>query len=56
MNSKGLITLCTIIGSFLGGCIPLLWGDDGFSYVSLLFSSAGAIAGIYIGYKIGRGY
>jgi len=56
MNSKSLITLFMIIGSAIGGCIPMLWGDSGFSYASLFFSSAGAIGGIYVGYKIGRGY
>ena len=34
----------------------MLWGDSGFSYTSLILSSVGAIAGIYVGYKISRQY
>ncbi len=54
MNSKSLIGLFTIIGSTVGGFIPSLWGDGSFSLASLFFGAAGAIAGIYIGYKISR--
>ena len=54
MESKKLIGLFTIIGSMVGGFIPMLWGDSGFSATSMLFGGLGAIAGIYFGYKIGQ--
>ncbi|MCX6753359.1 MAG: hypothetical protein NTW62_03395 [Candidatus Nomurabacteria bacterium] len=52
MNSKSLIFIGTIIGSTLGGYIPTLWGADAFSFSSIIFSSLGAILGIYIGFKL----
>jgi len=40
------------IGSIIGGYIPTLWGAGLISYSSVLFSGIGAIAGIWIGYKL----
>jgi uncharacterized membrane protein YeaQ/YmgE (transglycosylase-associated protein family) len=40
------------IGSTVGGFVPSLWGAGVFSFSSIIFSSLGAAAGIYIGYKI----
>ncbi len=39
------------IGSVLGGFIPELWGAGMFSFSSLLFSTLGALAGIYVAFK-----
>ncbi len=38
-----------LIGSTIGGMIPLLWGDDTLSYSS---SGAGAFAGLWAGFKM----
>lgn len=40
-----------LVGSTLGGLIPSIWGADFFSLSGLIFSSAGAIAGIYASFK-----
>lgn len=54
MNSKSLIWIFSLIGSTIGGYIPMLWGADAFSFSSIILGSIGAIAGIYVGYKLGR--
>ena len=42
------------VGSTLGGWIPSLWGAGFFSFSGLILSSLGAIAGIYIGFKMSQ--
>ena len=54
MNSRTLIWIGTIVGSAVGGFIPMIWGGSAFGMSSLLFSSLGAILGIYAGYKLGQ--
>jgi hypothetical protein len=43
-----------IVGSTLGGFVPLLWGADFLSFSSILFTAIGGFAGIWAGYKLGR--
>jgi hypothetical protein len=52
MSSKTLVYLGMIIGSIIGGYIPILWGAGLISYSSVLFSGIGAIIGVWIGYKL----
>jgi uncharacterized membrane protein YeaQ/YmgE (transglycosylase-associated protein family) len=52
MRSSSAIWIGILIGSTIGGLIPELWGEDAFSYTSLLFSGAGAFVGLWIGYRI----
>jgi hypothetical protein len=40
------------VGSTVGGFIPDLWGSGIFSYSAVLLSAVGAIAGVWIGYKL----
>ena len=54
MESKKLIWLGVFVGSTIGGFIPMLWGADAFSFSSILFSSLGAIFGIYLGFKLSQ--
>ena len=54
MTQKSLIFIGMTIGSFAGSCKPYLWGAGTFSVSSLVFGGAGAVAGIYAGYKISR--
>ena len=49
---QGRIWLGVLIGSTIGGFIPELWGTDMISYSGLLFSGAGAFAGLWFGYKM----
>lgn len=42
------------VGSTLGSFVPYLWGGSVLSGSSLLFSTLGAFAGIYLGYKLSK--
>jgi hypothetical protein len=46
MQSRSFIWIAIFIGSTVGSLIPGLWGDDVFSYSSVLFGGAGALAGL----------
>jgi hypothetical protein len=52
MPSRSLIWLAIFIGSTIGGAIPELWGAGILSYSSLLLSGVGALAGLWIAFKI----
>lgn len=45
-----------IVGSIVGGYLPMLWGASIFSLTSIITSAIGALLGIYIGYKFGQNY
>ena len=47
-----MIWMGTIVGSIIGGLVPELWGAGAFSFSSLIFGTFGAMAGIYITYKL----
>jgi|WetSurMetagenome_2_1015567.scaffolds.fasta_scaffold226639_2 hypothetical protein len=51
---KALIILFMVIGSYVGSCFPLIWGDSLLSISSLLFSAVGGIFGIWAGYAIAQ--
>ncbi len=52
---RSIVWIGMIVGSTIGAYIPALWGDTNiFSFASLILGSVGAIAGIYIGFKISR--
>ncbi len=43
------------IGGFIGGLIPVLFGDTSFmSSWSILTSLIGGLVGIYLGYKVAK--
>jgi hypothetical protein len=48
------IWLGIFIGSTIGGLIPELWDANVFSYTSVLFGGIGALAGLWIGLKLGN--
>lgn len=54
MPSKFLILVGMTIGSIAGGYLPVLFGEDIFSYISVLTSGIGALLGIFIGYKLSQ--
>ncbi len=56
MDLKKTTITCMTIGSLIGGYIPLLWGDNFFSLSSVILTAVGGAAGIWIGYKLVRGY
>lgn len=54
MDTKHLIWIGVLVGGFVGGYIPSLWGAGTFSMSGIIFSMTGSLAGIYIGYKISQ--
>lgn len=54
MNTKSFIWLGMFVGSTIAGFLPGLWGAGFFSLAGLVFSSIGALAGIWVGYKVGN--
>ena len=53
MSSKGLIWGGMVVGSTVGSVLPYFWNGGAFSY--LLWSAAGGIAGIWVGFKLAKG-
>jgi hypothetical protein len=53
--NKSFILFCATIGGIAGAYIPALWGDtDMFSGWSILLSTLGGIAGIWLGVIISK--
>jgi len=52
MSSKTIVMLGMIIGSTIGGYVPLIFGISLFSFTSAIFSALGGLIGIYITYKM----
>ena len=50
--SKGMIYTGLIIGGFVGGFIPSLWGAGLFSFSEVIFGAIGSLLGIWVIYKI----
>jgi len=51
MDDKTLRWIFVLVGSTVGGSIPLLWGAGEFSFSSILLGGVGAIAGIWLAFK-----
>jgi len=51
MSSKSIIMLGMVVGSIIGGYIPVLFGASFLSLWSLLGSAVGGLFGIWITYK-----
>lgn len=54
MDRKHLIWIGMVVGSALGGYIPLLWGGSLFSFASIILTAVGGIAGIWLGVRFGN--
>jgi hypothetical protein len=51
---RKLIWAGFLLGSFVGGYLPSLWGGEALSFTGVALSFAGAVAGIVLGARIGR--
>jgi len=51
MSSKSIVMLGMVVGSIIGGYIPILFGASFLSLWSLLGSAVGGLLGIWITYK-----
>jgi len=49
---KKITWFLMILGGWLGGYVPLLWGSNYFSFSSIIFSALGAILGIWIAFRL----
>ena len=54
MSAKALIWIGMIVGSAIGGYLPVMWGGDLFSFSGLILSTLGGIGGIWLGYRLGE--
>lgn len=52
MPSKKLMMLLMLIGSVVGGYIPVLFGVNSFSFTSLFAAAAGGIIGIWLAFRL----
>ncbi|MDE1924664.1 MAG: hypothetical protein KGH79_00585 [Patescibacteria group bacterium] len=52
MRTPAAIWIGIVIGSSIGGLIPELWDANIFSFSSIIFSAAGAFAGLWLGFKM----
>jgi len=56
MSSKSFVWLGMFVGSTVGSLIPELWGAGVLSFSSLFFGAAGAIVGIWLGFKVSNNF
>jgi phage tail tape-measure protein len=49
---RSAIGLCALVGSIVGGYVPVLWGASALSVTSLVFSAAGGAAGVWFGARL----
>src|SRR5437867_11265534 len=52
--TKKFIWIGFFVGSTVGNFVPTLWGGDAISVSGFLWSLAGGILGIWIGYRFGQ--
>ena len=45
--SKKVVWIGILVGSTLGGCVPSLWHASMFSFSGVIFSTLGALVGIW---------
>jgi hypothetical protein len=51
MDNKKIIWIGMLVGSFIGGYIPALWGANMLSMSSVFLTAIGGMLGIWLGYK-----
>ncbi|HTY39497.1 MAG TPA: hypothetical protein VMC43_00160 [Candidatus Paceibacterota bacterium] len=52
MSPKAITMLGMVVGSTLGGLLPMLWGADAFSLSAVFFTAIGGILGTWLGFRI----
>jgi len=55
MSPKTMMTILVLVLSSAGSYLPVLWGGSIFGFASLIGGSVGAIAGIWLTFKL-QGY
>lgn len=54
MSPKIFIYGGMILGSYIGGALPLLWGASSLSFSSIIFGTIGGVTGIWAGFKLSK--
>jgi hypothetical protein len=54
MDTRHLVWIGALVGSWLGGMVPGLWGSGMLSFGGVFFSMIGGLIGVYVGYRIGQ--
>ncbi len=54
MSEKSIVWISVFVFSFIGGYIPVFFGNSLFSMWSIVANAVGGIIGIWIGFKIAR--
>ena len=54
--SKKAVWFGMFVGSTIGGCVPMLWHAGMFSFSAIILGAVGGVAGIWIAYRLSRGY
>ena len=49
---RGVIGMCAVFGSFVGGYVPTIWGASSLGMESLLFGFIGGVAGVWLGIRV----
>ena len=49
---RSVVGLCAIVGTIVGGFLPMLWGGSELGLASLLFSGLGGVAGVFVGARL----
>ena len=55
MSEKAIVMLGFVVGSTIGGYVPILFGASFLSYSSFIGNAIGGTIGTYLGYKIAFG-
>jgi hypothetical protein len=56
LTPKKIIFAGMIVGSFIGGWVPSLWGAGGFTMSAMVGSAIGGLAGVWAGWKFSQNF
>lgn len=51
-SMRSVTGLCTTMGTLIGGYVPSLWGDSGFSLASVVFAAVGGAVGLWAAIRL----
>jgi hypothetical protein len=49
---RSVVTLSAVFGTFVGGFVPVLWGNNGLGVQGVLFAAVGGVAGLWLGLRL----
>lgn len=49
---RGVIGICALLGSVIGGYVPTAWGASSLGAQSLLLGAVGGVAGVLFGARL----